>query len=175
MKPIRTLIVDDEALARRRIRELLQSRSDSEIVGECANGEEAVAYDNLCEGHRQAVPEGLLIEGDIRDTEALARALRDFGADAVMHFAAATYVGESVDNPEYHYDNNINGTRSLLNAMRAAGVQRMLFSSTCATYGLNPKMPMTEESAQDPCSPYGRTKLAVEWMIRSRSRWYSVR
>lgn len=137
-----------------------------------AAGEEAWAFDNLTEGHRESVPEDRLVEGDIRDTDALAKALRETNADAVMHFAAATYVGESVDNPDYHYGNNIGGTRSLLNAMREVGVQRMLFSSTCATYGLNPKMPMTEESEQDPCSPYGRTKLAVEWMIRDFAHAY---
>ena len=95
-------------------------------------------------------------------------------AEAVMHFAAATCVGESVDDPGYHYDNNIGGTLSLLNAMRAAGVKRMLFSSTCATYGMNPKVPMNEESIQDPCSPYARTKLAVEWMIRDFAEAYGL-
>jgi UDP-glucose 4-epimerase len=83
-----------------------------------------------------------------------------------MHFAAATNVGESVGRPEYHYGNNVCGTLSLLEAMRAAGVKRMLFSSTCATYGDAPKVPMAETAPQDPCSPYARTKLAVEWMIR---------
>jgi len=136
------------------------------------HGVYAVAYDNLSQGHRDAVPEDRLIVGDIHDTSALVRALRDTEADAVMHFAAATTVGESVVNPDFHYDNNINGTRSLLNAMREVGVQRMLFSSTCATYGLNPKLPMTEESEQDPCNPYARTKLAVEWMIRDFAHAY---
>jgi UDP-glucose 4-epimerase len=139
-----------------------------------AAGHEAFAYDNLKEGHPQAVPEGRLIRGDILDTDATADAIRRTGAEAVMHFAAATYVGESVSNPEYHYRNNIAGTLSLLNAMRAAGVDRMLFSSTCATYGLNPRVPMSEESAQDPCSPYARTKLAVEWMIRDFAHAYGL-
>jgi UDP-glucose 4-epimerase len=139
-----------------------------------AAGHEAFAYDNLKEGHPQAVPEGRLIRGDILDTDATADAIRRTGAEAVMHFAAATYVGESVTNPEYHYRNNIAGTLSLLGAMRAAGVDRMLFSSTCATYGLNPKVPMSEESDQDPCSPYARTKLAVEWMIRDFAHAYGL-
>jgi UDP-glucose 4-epimerase len=91
-----------------------------------------------------------------------------------MHFAAATCVGESVENPDYHYRNNIAGTLSLLTAMRNAGVRRMLFSSTCATYGMNPKVPMSEESEQDPCSPYARTKLAVEWMIRDFAHAYGL-
>jgi len=137
-------------------------------------GFDAIAYDNLVQGHRESVPAGRLIVGDIAETHALTMALRKHGADAVMHFAAATYVGESVDNPEYHYRNNIAGTLSLLNAMRSAGVKRMLFSSTCATYGMNPKVPMAEDSIQDPCSPYARTKLAVEWMIRDFAHAYGL-
>jgi UDP-glucose 4-epimerase len=139
-----------------------------------AHGFEAVTYDNLVQGHREAVPDGRLVVGDINDTDALTDAMRSIDADAVMHFAAATCVGESVENPDYHYRNNISGALSLLTAMRNAGVKRMLFSSTCATYGLNPKFPMSEESAQDPCSPYARTKLAVEWMIRDFAQAYGL-
>ena len=139
-----------------------------------AHGYEALAYDNLAQGHPEAVPAGRLVVGDIADTQNLAQTLRDFKADAVMHFAAATYVGESVSNPEYHYRNNIGGTLSLLGAMREAGVKRMLFSSTCATYGMNPKVPMGEDSAQEPFSPYARTKLAVEWMIRDFAHAYGI-
>src|SRR6185295_12405743 len=109
---------------------------------------------------------GRLVVGDIADVPLLSRTLTERKIDAVMHFAAATSVGESVSDPEYHYRNNIGGSLSVLNAMRAAGVKRLLFSSTCATYGMNPKVPMAEDSIQDPCSPYARTKLAVEWMIR---------
>jgi UDP-glucose 4-epimerase len=139
-----------------------------------ACGYQAVAYDNLAQGHRDAVPAGKLIIGDISDGTALVRAMQDFKPDAVMHFAAATYVGESVSNPEYHYRNNIGGTLSLLGAMREVGVKCMLFSSTCATYGMNPKVPMGEDSAQEPFSPYARTKLAVEWMIRDFAHAYGM-
>ena len=137
-------------------------------------GHEAFAYDNLVEGHPEAVPEGRLIRGDIADTAAVADALRSTGAEAVMHFAAATYVGESVKDPEYHYRNNIAGTLSLLNAMRTAEVKRLLFSSTCATYGVPTQVPMSEENPQAPISPYGRTKLAVEWMIRDFAAAYGM-
>ena len=137
-------------------------------------GHEAVAYDNLKEGHPRAVGNGKLVVGDIADTEKVARTLEEMNADAVMHFAAATYVGESVENPEYHYRNNIGGTLSVLNAMRKVGVQRMLFSSTCATYGMTPKVPMTEDTPQEPFSPYARTKLAVEWMIRDFAHAYGL-
>jgi len=135
---------------------------------------DAIAFDNLCQGHRESVPEGRLVVGDISDTDAVIKALNDHRAEAVMHFAAATYVGESATDPDYYYRNNVDGTRVLLNGMRQAGVQRLLFSSTCATYGLNPKVPMVEDAEQNPCSPYARTKLAVEWMIRDFSYAYGL-
>jgi UDP-glucose-4-epimerase GalE len=137
-------------------------------------GHDVLAYDNLVEGHRAAVGSHQLAVGDIADTEKLTDYLREFRAEAVMHFAAATYVGESVQNPEYHYRNNIGGSLSLLNAMRAAGVKRMLFSSTCATYGMSQQIPMNEDTAQEPFSPYARTKLAVEWMIRDFAHAYGL-
>ena len=139
-----------------------------------ASGHQVVAYDNLVEGHPKAVNGAPLVVGDIRNTELLEQILREHNIDAVMHFAAATNVGESVSNPGYHYDNNIGGTLSLLNAMVAAGVKKLLFSSTCATYGLNPSSPMAEDAEQDPCSPYARTKLAVEWMIRDFAQTYNI-
>lgn len=139
-----------------------------------SQGVNAVAYDSLLMGHAGAVPADRLIVGDILDGAAVEAALERVNADAVMHFAAATYVGESVSNPEFHYHNNIAGTLSLLSAMRRASVKRLLFSSTCATYGINPKVPMNEESAQEPVSPYARTKLAVEWMIRDFAHAYGL-
>lgn len=137
-------------------------------------GHEVLAYDNLAMGHRSAVDGHPLVEGDIAETARLTEALTTFGAEAVMHFAAATYVGESVENPAYHYANNIGGTLSLLNAMRAAGVRRLLFSSTCATYGMTRSETMSEATPQDPFSPYARTKLAVEWMIRDFATAYGM-
>jgi UDP-glucose 4-epimerase len=137
-----------------------------------AEGVEAIAFDNLVKGHRGAVPAGRLVVGDIAETERLAAVLRELGADAVMHFAAATEVGESVKDPESHWRVNVGGSLSLLNAMRAAGVRRMLFSSTCATYGEAARVPMDEDTPQSPVSPYARTKLAVEWMIRDCASAY---
>jgi UDP-glucose 4-epimerase len=139
-----------------------------------SQGVDAYAYDNLIQGHSEAVPEGRFIQGDIADTDSVEAALKKIDADAVMHFAAATCVGESVEDPEYHYRNNIAGTMSLLNAMRKAGVKRMLFSSTCATYGMTPKVPMSEDTPQEPFSPYARTKLTVEWMIRDFADAYGL-
>ncbi|GAB4568516.1 MAG: UDP-glucose 4-epimerase GalE [Rhizobacter sp.] len=139
-----------------------------------AEGHDAIAFDNLSEGYEAAVPAGKLVKGDIADTAALVKVMKEHGSEAVMHFAAATYVGESVTNPDHHYSNNIAGTLSLLRAMRQSGIQRMLFSSTCATYGDNPVVPMNETAAQIPCSPYARTKLAVEWMIRDFAHAYGL-
>jgi len=138
------------------------------------SGHQVVAFDNLVEGHPAAVDGAELVVGDIRDMQLVEQTLREYDIEAVMHFAAATNVGESVVNPAYHYDNNIGGTLSLLNAMVAVGVKKILFSSTCATYGLNPVSPMAEDAAQDPCSPYARTKLAVEWMIRDFAHTYGM-
>ena len=138
------------------------------------NGHEVLAYDNLVEGHPKAVGDNRLVVGDIADTEFLTDTLKEFGADAVMHFAAATNVGESVTRPDYHYGNNVGGTLSLLNAMKAAGVQRMLFSSTCATYGMTERDFMDENTPQDPFSPYARSKLTVEWMIRDFAHAYGM-
>ncbi len=138
------------------------------------HGHNPIAYDNLKEGHISAVPSGRLVVGDIANTDALVTVMGKFKIEAVMHFAAATYVGESVTNPDYHYSNNVSGTLSLLRAMQKANVKRLLFSSTCATYGMNPKVPMAEDSLQDPCSPYARTKLVVEWMIRDFAHAYGL-
>lgn len=137
-------------------------------------GHDVLAYDNLVEGHPSAVGDNDLVVGDIADTEKLTTTLKEFGADAVMHFAAATNVGESVENPEYHYRNNVGGSLSLLNAMRAADVKRMLFSSTSSTYGLSDRVPMDEDTPQIPINPYACSKMAVEWMIRDFAHAYGL-
>ncbi len=139
-----------------------------------ASGADVVAYDNLSLGHRQAVAGAPLIVGDIGDTAGLERALRDTGAEAVMHFAASAYVGESVTDPERYYRNNVSGTVSLLSAMQAAGVCRLVFSSTCATFGSGVSGPIDEDAPQRPDNPYGRTKLAVEQMIRDCARAHDL-
>ncbi|SIO59912.1 UDP-galactose 4-epimerase [Rhodovulum sp. ES.010] len=135
-------------------------------------GHEVLAYDNLVQGHAAAVADHPLVVGDIADTDKLTATLTEFGADAVMHFAAATDVGESVKDPEYHYRNNVGGTLSLLNAMRAAGVRRMLFSSTSSAYGLTDEVPMTEKTRLQPMNPYAASKTAVEWMVRDFAHAY---
>jgi len=137
-------------------------------------GHKVIAYDNLVQGHKDAVGDVELIEGDIEDTEKLVNVLRDMRAEAVMHFAAAISVGESVERPAYYYKNNVSGSLSLLTAMRDAGVGRILFSSTCAVYGDNPQLPMTEDTPKNPRNPYARTKLSVEGMIEDFSTAYNM-
>lgn len=137
-------------------------------------GHEIWAFDNLSEGHRGAVPEGRLIEGELLDRPLLESVFREHKIDAVMHFAAATYVGASVTNPAEYYQNNIVGTLSLLEAMRAVGVNRIVFSSTCATYGVPEVVPITEAEKQAPISPYGFTKLAIEHALADYSHAYGL-
>jgi UDP-glucose 4-epimerase len=130
-------------------------------------GHEAVVVDNLFRGHREAVPEGVrLAEFDVRSTDALSDLLVDERIECVMHFAALAYVGESVSEPLRYYDNNAGGTLSVLRAMDRARVRRLVFSSTCATYGEPEKMPIHEEMPQQPINPYGWAKLISERMLR---------
>src|SRR5437762_1786556 len=130
-----------------------------------AGGHEAVVYDNLSRGHRGAVPAGLLVEGDLADEAKLASLLREQKVEAVMHFAALALVGESVEKPELYYRNNVLGSFHLLEAMRQAGVWRIVLSSTTATYGTPNKMPIAETTSQQPINPYGFSKLVVERML----------
>jgi UDP-glucose 4-epimerase len=131
-----------------------------------AAGHAVTVYDNLSAGHAQAVPpEATLIRADLGDESALAAAL-DSGCDAVMHFAAWLDVGESVRAPLKYYENNVSHTIRLLRLMRDRGIRRLVFSSTCAIYGIPQRVPITEDLPQSPISPYGHTKLAMEWALR---------
>lgn len=133
----------------------------------CDADHEITVLDNLCAGHRQAVDErAKLIVGDIGDGALLEKEFASGGFDAVMHFAALLDVNESVREPLKYYRNNVARTLTLLECMAACDIRRMVFSSTCATYGVPPSVPITEEMPQLPISPYGRTKLAMEWMLR---------
>ncbi len=132
-----------------------------------AAGHKPVIYDNLSRGH-QAVIDILqvpAIKADLRDKATLTRTLRDNKIDCVMHFAAYAYVGESVGQPLMYYDNNVATTVAVLEAMADAGVNRFVFSSTCATYGDPEKIPITEDEPKKPVSPYGRSKLMVEQIL----------
>lgn len=133
-----------------------------------------VTYDNLSRGHRDLVKWGELIEGDILDSEALVTALDRVKPDAVAHFAAFAYVAESMQAPEIYYRNNVRGTMSLLDAMLETGVRQMVFSSSCATYGLSDDL-ITEETTQAPINPYGESKLICEKMIRDYGAAHALR
>jgi UDP-glucose 4-epimerase len=130
-------------------------------------GHRVVVADNLFRGHREAVhPAAAFFQVDLAQTQVLRGLLTDHRIDCVMHFAALAYVGESVTDPLTYYDNNTAGTISLLKAIKAAGVRRLVFSSTCATYGEPPSTPIVETMPQQPINPYGWSKLCVERVLR---------
>jgi UDP-glucose 4-epimerase len=123
-------------------------------------GHDPIAFDNLSYGHREAVPADRLVVGDLNDAPLLEKHLP--GVDAVIHFAAFAFVGESVTNPAKYYANNLINSLALLDACRRHGVKRFVFSSTCATYGTPTRVPIAESDKQLPINPYGNTKLAFE-------------
>ncbi len=144
-----------------------------ELIGA---GHEVVVFDNLQDGgHAEAIdPRAETIVGDLSDAEALERAFSAHSFDGAMHFAAHLDVGESVSKPLKYYRNNIANTINLLEAMERHSVLRMVFSSTCATYGEPETLPITEGLPQDPINPYGRTKLAVEWVLEDSARAWGL-
>ena len=138
-------------------------------------GRQPVVFDNLSRGHREAVRWGPLVEGDLGDRERLVAAIKTHRVSAVMHFAAYAYVGKSVANPALYYSNNLAGTLSLFEAMRETGVDKIVFSSTCATYGIPESVPIRETAPQLPVNPYGETKLAIERALRWYGEAYGLR
>ena len=138
------------------------------------SGHEVVVLDNLARGHRAAVPQGAtLVEADLLDESATRRALED-GFDAVMHFAALALVAESVAHPERYHRGNHVGALNLLDAMRDAGVRRLVFSSTCAVYGEPETVPMHEDIPAAPVNAYGNSKLAIDRMIADECRAHGL-
>ncbi len=131
-------------------------------------GETVVVVDNLTTGFKKLVLTPNFVAADIHDEGQLETVMRQFQVHTVMHFAASCYVGESVEKPALYYWNNVSGTISLLRAMEKAGVTQLIFSSSCATYGIpeNSTQPITEETPQNPVNPYGQSKLMVERIIR---------
>ena len=128
-----------------------------------------VSVDNLSTGFAEAVKWGPLEVLDLRDASALTELMRSYSPEAVVHFAAFSAVGESVRNPLKYYDNNIGATLSLVSAMRAAHVNKIVFSSTCAVYGLPDVVPIKESSLRNPINPYGRSKLLIENLLEDLS------
>jgi UDP-glucose 4-epimerase len=141
-------------------------------------GYDPIVLDNLVYGHRELVDDVLkveLIEGDTNDRALLDRLFASRPIDAVMHFAAYAYVGESVTTPDKYYRNNVVGTLTLLEAMKEAGIDKFVFSSTCATYGIPETIPIPEDHPQNPINPYGMTKLMVERILSDFDRAYNLR
>jgi UDP-arabinose 4-epimerase len=134
-----------------------------------------VTVDNLSRGHAWAVKWGPLEQADLGDKEALRAIFRRWQPKAVLHFAAHAYVGESVSDPFLYYRNNVAGTLSLLEAMREAGCDKIVFSSTCATYGTPDRNPITEDTPQQPVNPYGASKLMVERILGDADHAYGLR
>ncbi|MEM6687857.1 MAG: UDP-glucose 4-epimerase GalE [Planctomycetota bacterium] len=137
-------------------------------------GHSVWVYDNLSRGHAAAVPDGLLVEGELSDQAKLVEVMRSKSIDAVMHFAAFALVNESVNDPSLYYRNNVIATIDLLDAMREANVKRFVFSSTTATYGEPEIIPIAETTEQKPINPYGFTKLVVEQALADYAHAYGL-
>jgi UDP-arabinose 4-epimerase len=134
-----------------------------------------IALDSLIQGHRNAVQWGPLEVGDIADREFLNLVIEKYQPTAVMHFAAHAYVGESVENPGKYYRNNVAGTLTLLEALRDYEVNKFIFSSTCATYGVPQDMPISEDHPQHPVNPYGASKLMIERILQDFEKAHKLR
>jgi len=134
-----------------------------------------IVYDNLSRGHQEAVKWGPFGKGDILDFKKVIQTLKEHNIQAVLHFAAFSYVGESVEKPELYYQNNVQGTLSLLEGMLKANVKKLVFSSTCATYGIPETTPLNEELPQNPINPYGQTKLIIEKILKDYGSAYNLK
>lgn len=137
-------------------------------------GENVVAYDNLVKGHRKAVKCDHFVKGDIFDSDLLEETIKKYNIDSVIHFAAYSLVGESMEKPQMYYKNNVEGTLNLLNVMMKCNVKKLVFSSTAAVYGEPESVPITEDIAKNPTNVYGRTKLMIENIMSDYSRAYGL-
>lgn len=135
---------------------------------------EVTVFDNLSMGHRQAAPAGNFVVGDLKDLDHLDHVLLINRIEAVVHFAASAFVGESVVNPAKYYQNNLVNTLNLMERMRRHDIRRIVFSSTCATFGTPDKLPITEETPQRPINPYGWSKLLIEQALTDYAAAYGL-
>jgi UDP-arabinose 4-epimerase len=138
------------------------------------SGYEPIVLDNLRHGHRRSVRWGPLIEMDLEDRQGLRQVFQTYQIGAVLHFAALAYVGESIHAPAEYFQNNVANTLNLLDAMRENGVDKIVFSSTCATYGNPEQLPISEIHTQVPVNPYGESKLMVERILNWYGRAYGL-
>jgi UDP-glucose-4-epimerase GalE len=139
------------------------------------SGHAAIIYDNLSAGHRWAVGSKALIEADLADKLSIQRAIEQYHIEAVIHFAAHTYVGESVADPRKYFQNNAVNTLNLLGVMLDLGVKYIVYSSTCATYGIPENLPISEDHPQRPVNPYGESKLFIERVLHWYEKAYGLR
>lgn len=139
-----------------------------------AEGYETVVFDNLVYGHREAVKWGYFEQGDLSRVEEIEAVFEKYPIEAVFHFAAYAYVGESVAEPEKYYCNNVANTLNLLKVMRRYGCGKLIFSSTCATYGEPASVPITEDMPQRPINPYGASKLMAERIFQDYHNAYGL-
>ena len=139
------------------------------------DGYDTIVFDNLVYGHREAVKWGDFVEGDLAKVSDIENVFRKYTIDAVFHLAAYAYVGESVSKPEKYYYNNVVNTLNLLKVMMENNCTKIIFSSTCATYGEPPSVPITEDMPQRPINPYGKTKLMVENIFKDYSYAYGLK
>ncbi len=138
-------------------------------------GYRPITVDNLSEGHREAVTAGELEVGDLADEDFLTFVFEKYDCAAVMHFASRCYVGESVENPQRYYEENVGNALTLLRVMLRKRVTRFILSSTCATYGQPLEVPISEGHPQDPVNPYGESKFFIERILRQYDRAYGIR
>jgi UDP-arabinose 4-epimerase len=138
-------------------------------------GHVPVVLDNLSEGHRWAVRWGPFVEGDLADGSLIQKVLVDYEIQAVVHFAASAYVGESVRDPSTYFRNNVSNSLTLLDAMRAVGVGTIVFSSSCATFGVPQVLPIPDDHPQQPINPYGESKLFIERVLHWYGEAYGLR
>lgn len=138
-------------------------------------GNPVVVYDNLVKGHRNSVKNSIFIKGDIFDSDLLTDTIKRYAINSVVHFAAYSVVGESMEKPREYYHNNVVGTLNLLDVMLASGVNKLVFSSTAAVYGEPDKTPITEDMPKNPTSVYGRTKVIMEDVMADYSRAYGLK
>jgi UDP-glucose 4-epimerase len=141
----------------------------------CRRGYKTVIFDNLVYGHREFVKWGEFFYGDLADKKQIRSCFEKYPVDAVMHFSAFAYVGESVVNPAKYYVNNVVNTLNLLDVMREFQVRHFIFSSTCATYGIPETVPIPEDHPQKPVNPYGKSKLMIEEILKDYDSAYGMK
>ncbi|MCL4551161.1 MAG: UDP-glucose 4-epimerase GalE [Bacteroidetes bacterium] len=140
------------------------------------SNDEVIVADNLSRGHQESIPDGVQFKNvDIRDAEKISEVIRKHSPEAVVHFAAFAYVGESVEHPELYYQNNVVGSYNLIRAASENKVKYFVFSSTCSVYGNPGKVPISEEAQTNPINPYANTKLMIEMMLKDFQSAYGMK